>query len=102
MVGSQATFNVLMGERYKMISKESREYIKGMYGRPAGEIDPKLKKAVLGNQPMNTERPGGLLAPGWEKAKAEAGSMARSEEDVMTYVLFPSLAEKFLKQKYGA
>ena len=101
MVGSQATFNVLMGERYKMISKESREYIKGMYGRPAGEIDPKLKEAVLGDQPMNTERPGGLLPAGWEKAKMEAGSLARSEEDVMTYVLFPSMAEKFLKQKYN-
>ena len=63
-----------------------------MYGRPAGEIAPELKAAVLGNDKMITERPGSLIAPGWEKAKAEAAGFARTEEDVMTYALFPELA----------
>ena len=96
MVGAQATINVLTGQRYKMISNESKTYIRGMYGRPAGEIAPELKAAVLGNDKMITERPGSLIAPGWEKAKAEAAGFARTEEDVMTYALFPELAPAFL------
>lgn len=100
MVGAQATINVLTGQRYKMISNESKTYIRGMYGRPAGEIAPELKAAVLGNDKMITERPGSLIAPGWEKAKAEAAGFARTEEDVMTYALFPELAPAFLQKKY--
>ena len=101
MVGSQATMNVLTGQRYKMISNESKTYIRGMYGRPAGEILPELKEAVLGNGQMITERPGSLIEPGWEKAKAESAGLARTEEDVMTYALFPEIATPFLKNKYG-
>ena len=100
MVGAQATINVLTGQRYKMISNESKTYIRGMYGRPAGEIAPELKAAVLGNDKMITERPGSLIEPGWEKAKAEAAGFARTEEDVMTYALFPELAPTFLQKKY--
>ena len=99
MVGAQATINVLTGQRYKMISNESKTYIRGMYGRPAGEIAPELKAAVLGNDKMITERPGSLIAPGWEKAKAEAAGFARTEEDVMTYALFPELAPAFFTEE---
>ena len=101
MVGSQATMNVLTGQRYKMISNESKTYIRGMYGRPAGEIDPELKAAVLGSGQMITERPGSFIEPGWEKAKAESAGFARTEEEVMTYALFPEIATPFLKNKYG-
>ena len=83
-----------------MLSKESKNYIRGLYGRPAGEILPELKEAVLGSEPMITQRPGSLLEPGWEKAKSEAASLARTDEDVLTYALFPDVAEKFLKEKY--
>ena len=83
-----------------MISNESKTYIRGMYGRPAGEIAPELKAAVLGDGQMNTKRPGSLIEPGWEKAKAEAAGLARCEEDVMTYALFPELAPAFLQKKY--
>lgn len=100
MVGAQATINVLTGERYKMISNESKTYIRGMYGRPSGEIAPELKAAVLGDGEMNTKRPGSLIEPGWEKAKAETAGLARNEEDVMTYALFPELAPAFLQKKY--
>lgn len=100
MVGAQATVNVLTGKRYQMLSKESKNYIRGLYGRPAGEILPELKEAVLGSEPMITQRPGSLLEPGWEKAKSEAATLARTDEDVLTYALFPDVAEKFLKEKY--
>lgn len=100
MVGSQATFNVLMGARYKVLSKESRDYIKGLYGRPPGQIDPALQEKVLGKDgAMNTQRPGALIPPGWERMVQEARGLARTEEDVMTYALFPEIAREFLKKK---
>lgn len=101
MVGAQATVNVLTGQRYKMLSKENKAYIRGYYGRPAGEIAPELVKAVLGNEPMSTARPGSLIEPGWEKAIRESAPYAKTEEDVMTYALFPEIALPFLQKKYA-
>lgn len=103
MVGSQATFNVLMGERYKMLSKEIKAYVQGMYGRAPGELSPDLIRKACVNDPPVTVRPGSLLEPGWERGKQEAFAkgLAKCEEDVMTYILFPSVAEPFLKRKYG-
>lgn len=103
MVGSQATFNVLLGERYKMLSNEIKDYVKGMYGRTPGDLSPELtEKAAVGSERI-TERPGSLLAPGWESGKAEAYAkgLARCDEDAMTYILFPGTAEPFLRKKYG-
>lgn len=99
--GAQATSNVLMGERYKFISKEMRDYCKGMYGTPPGAIDPALLQKALGGKQPITCRPASLLEPGWEKAKAEVGSLARTEEDILTYALFPTVAPEFLKKKYA-
>lgn len=103
MVGSQATFNVLMGQRYKVVSKETADYIKGLYGRPPGQIAPELLKKVLGEKKPFDGRPGSLIAPAWEKTCAElqGKDYVRTEEDVMTYAVFPQLAENFLKHKYG-
>ncbi len=101
MVGAQATVNVLMGERYKMLSKESKDYIGGMYGRPAGEINPDLIKRVLGDKPMFTGRPASLLESGWETMKSESAQWARTDEDVLTYAMFPQIAIEFLKKKYN-
>lgn len=98
--GAQATSNVLMGERYKFISKEMRDYCRGMYGCPPGPIDPVLLQKALGGKPPIDCRPASLLEPGWEKAKAEAGNLARTEEDILTYALFPTVAPDFLKKKY--
>lgn len=100
MVGAQATVNVWTGERYKMLSNESKNYIKGLYGRPAGEIDAQLKQKVLGDEPMMTKRPGSLIPPGWEQAKKESQPYAKTEEDVLTYILFPDIAVPFLQNKY--
>lgn len=98
--GAQATSNVLMGERYKFISKEMRDYCRGMYGCPPGPIAPELLQKALGGKAPIDCRPASLLEPGWEKAKRDAGSLARSEEDVLTYALFPTVAPDFLKKKY--
>lgn len=102
MVGAQATANVLTGKRYSIISKEVKEYVKGAYGKTPGPVSEDLKKMVLtdGQQEI-TVRPGSLLAPEWDQMKQEAGSLARCEEDIMTYALFPAVAKEFLKKKYS-
>jgi len=101
IVGAQATMNVLFGERYKMVPRESKDYIKGLYGKPPGEIDKELEKIVLGDDSRISCRPADLLAPEMDKLRAEVGPLARTEEDVLTYALFPQIAGDFLKQKYG-
>ncbi len=102
MVGSQATFNVLGGERYKMIPREVQDYVKGLYGRPPGEIAAFLSEKINGQEARFTGRPGSLLEPGWEVLKQEVQGKAhiRTEEDMMTYVMFPPLADEFLQKKY--
>jgi pyruvate carboxylase subunit B len=101
IVGAQATMNVLLGERYKMVSREAKDYIKGLYGKPPGDIDPALIRQVLGEEERITGRPADLLEPGYEKLKAEIGELARSDEDVLTYAMFPGIAPEFLRTKYG-
>ncbi|HJB08752.1 MAG TPA: pyruvate carboxylase subunit B [Candidatus Enterocloster faecavium] len=103
MVGSQATFNVLMGERYKILSKELKAYVGGKYGRSPGPISQELVQKAALTEPPVTQRPGALLEPGWEKGKTEAygKGLAACEEDAMTYILFPAVAEPFLKRKRG-
>lgn len=99
MCGQQATTNVLTGNRYGMISKEMADYCRGMYGIPPGPLGKELmEKALKGEQPISC-RPADLLEPGWDDAVQEAGDLATSEEDVLTYALFPSIAPKFLKEQ---
>lgn len=102
IVGAQATINVLLGERYKMVSKEAKDYIKGLYGRPPGEISPALIKQILGDDKPITCRPADLLEPGFEAMRAEVGDLAKCEEDVLTYAMFPEVAREFLQKKYEA
>ena len=99
MVGVQATANVLAGERYKNVSKEVKAYIRGEYGRAPGEIDKDLQKKVLGDEQPITCRFADTLEPGFEKAKKEIGSLAHSDEDVLSYIAFPTQAEAFLKER---
>lgn len=100
IVGAQATMNVLAGERYKMVPKESKNYIRGLYGKPLGKIDPDLERKILGSDERITCRPADLLEPEFEKMKAEIGDLARNDEDVLSYALFPQTAREFLEQKY--
>lgn len=99
MVGVQATANVLAGERYKNISKEVKAYIRGEYGRAPGEIDKDIQKKVLGDEQPITCRFADTLEPGFEKAKKEIGALAHSDEDVLSYIAFPTQAEAFLKER---
>lgn len=99
MVGTQAVFNVLTGERYKMVPKEIKDYVKGLYGRSPAPIKKEMEEKIIGNEKVITERPADLLQPGFEKAKMEIGDLAKSDEDVLSYVLFPQVARKFLEEK---
>ncbi|EEQ57611.1 pyruvate carboxylase subunit B [Clostridiales bacterium 1_7_47FAA] len=101
MCGAQATTNVLTGKRYMMVSNEIKDYCRGMYGMPPGPVSPELLEAALGSEKPGTQKPADMLAPGYEAAKAEAGPLARTEEDVLTYALFPAYAPDFLRSKYN-
>ncbi|MEA4921569.1 MAG: oxaloacetate decarboxylase subunit alpha [Clostridiaceae bacterium] len=99
MVGVQAATNVLLGARYKNVSKEIKAYLRGEYGKAPGHVNEELRKQVLGDEQPIECRFADLLKPGLEEAKAEIGKLAKSEEDVLSYVAFPQIAEKFLAQR---
>lgn len=99
MVGVQAATNVLLGERYKSVSKEIRSYLRGEYGKAPGEVDADLVKKVLGDEKPITQRFADTLEPEFEKTKAKLGSMAKNDEDVLSYIAFPQIAEKFFKER---
>lgn len=99
MVGVQATSNVLAGERYKNVSKEIRAYVRGEYGKAPGKIDPELIKKVLGDEKPRSGRYADTLGDGFEKAKAEIGARAHSDEDVLSYIAFPTQAEAFFDKR---
>ena len=104
IVGVQAVLNVLFG-RYKMISKEVKDYVYGLYGKPPVPIDAEVQKIVLkgyerGEKPM-TGRPADILEPELAKAKEATKDIAKDIGDVLTYALYPQTGMKFLKWKYG-
>lgn len=101
MVGTQALFNVLTGERYKLVPKEIKDYVKGQYGKAPAPIDKDIKKKIIGEEEVITIRPADLLEPEFEKIKSEAGKLAKCDEDVLTYALFPQVAPNFLENKYN-
>ena len=98
MVGVQATSNVLAGARYKNISKEVKNYIRGEYGRAPGAIDPALQAQVLGDEAPLTGRFADTLPPAVEAARAALGGRA-SDEDVLSYIAFPAQAEAFFAKR---
>jgi oxaloacetate decarboxylase (Na+ extruding) subunit alpha len=99
MVGTQAVLNILSGERYKMIPKEIKEYVKGLYGSSPSPIKDEIRKKIIGDEEVITIRPADLLAPEMEKARREIGSLANSMEDLLSYILFPQVAKKFFEDK---
>ncbi len=99
IVGTQATLNVLLKERYKMIPKETKNLIKGLYGRPAAPIDENVKKMVIGDEEPMTSRPADSLEPELERLKKELGS--DNIEDVLSYALFPQVAKRFFEERDG-
>jgi len=99
IVGTQATLNVILGERYKIIPQEIKNYVRGYYGRPPAPIDPQIQKIVIGDEQPIDCRPADLLEPGMEKARQEIGDLAQGEEDVISYALFPQVARPFLERR---
>ena len=99
IVGAQATLNVITGERYSVITTEVKNYIKGMYGKPPGEIDPELMKKAIGDEKPINVRPADLLEPELDKLTRELGDKAKSIEDVLSYALFPQVALEFFEQR---
>ena len=102
IIGVQSVFNVLTGERYKMINKETKNYVKGMYGKPPAPINSEVMKKILGNENPIERRPADMLKPMLEQRKKEIGVLAQTDEDLLSYCVFPQVAKKFLETKYEA
>jgi pyruvate/oxaloacetate carboxyltransferase len=95
IVGSQAALNVMTGKRYSVVATETRNYVMGLYGEPPGPISDEIKKKVLGKKEPISCRPADLLKPALDAARKEIGSLASSEEDVLSYALFPEIAKEY-------
>ena len=105
IVGTQAVFNVIGGERYKMVTKEFKGIVKGEYGKTAVEIDPEFVKKIIGDDERITCRPADALKPELEELRAKIANYIEQDEDVLSYALFEQVAIKFFEyrkaQKYG-
>lgn len=101
MVGTQSLFNVLSGERYKLIPKEIKDYVRGNYGKSPAPISEKIRKKIIGDEEVITVRPADLIKPEFETIKEEASELAKCDEEVLMYALFPQVAPKFLEEKYS-
>jgi len=99
LVGIQAVLNVISGKRYSIVPKEIKDYVKGLYGRPPAPIDEKIKKKIIGDEEPITCRPADLLEPMLDKIPDDVKSYIESDEDRLTYVLFPQTALEFFKKR---
>ena len=103
LVGTQAVQNVLAGERYKNVGAEMKAYCRGEYGKTPAPIDPEVRAKILGgDKPIEGRFAETLPADLYEKAAAELGDTARCEEDVLSYISFPPVAEKFFAERKAA
>lgn len=100
MVGTQAVFNVISGQRYKMVPKEIKDYVKGLYGKSPVAVSEEIKEKIIGNEKVFTGRPADLLEAEYEKLKEESKEFTKSEEDVLMYAMFPQVAQTYLEKKY--
>ena len=101
IVGTQATLNVLVGERWKIVPKEVKNYFLGFYGRPPAPLDEKIRRKVIGSEEPLSVMPGQLLSGEMEEARRTMGAWADSTEDLLSYVLFPAVAKDFLVGKFA-
>ena len=99
MVGVQAVRNVLDGERYKTVSKEIKAYCRGEYGATPAPIDADIQKKILGDEKPIEGRYADSLQPIVEDTRKKLGDLAKTDEDVLSYIAFPSLAEKYLEAR---
>ena len=99
IVGTQAVFNVILGERYKMVTKEFKGLVHGDYGRTPAPISEEFTKKILGDEKPITCRFADTLEPEMDKLRAEAAKWVQQEEDVLTYAMFPQVAPKFFEKR---
>lgn len=98
MVGTQAAMNIITGERYKMVSNEIKAYLVGEYGQSPVAIDEDFRKKIVGDRAVITDRPANHIEDEFEKLKAEIGDLAKNDEEVLIYALFPQVGNKFLEK----
>ncbi|MBQ7263995.1 MAG: oxaloacetate decarboxylase subunit alpha, partial [Synergistaceae bacterium] len=101
MVGTQATLNVLTGQRGKVVPKEIKQYFLGYYGQPPAPVDPEVQKLAIGDEEPITCRPGEKIAPEMEEARKASAAWALQPEDALTWIMFPQVAKDFLPVKYA-
>ncbi len=99
IVGTQAVYNILSGERYKTITNEVKRYLKGGYGRPPAAVNEKLRNKAIGKETYSDERPADSLKPELVKLRKDIGDLARNDEDVLTFAMFPDLGREYLQQR---
>ncbi len=99
IVGTQAVLNVLSGERYKTITNEVKLYLQGRYGKALGKISPQVQLMAIGHETLIQCRPADLLKPEMNKLKKEIGAVAHTDEDILTYAMFPDIGRDFLEQR---
>ncbi len=99
IVGTQAVLNVLQGERYKMVTKESKKVLAGEFGQTVKPFNPEVQKKAIGDTKPITCRPADLIEPQLEKFRKEAAQYIQQDEDVLSYALFPAVATEFFKYR---
>lgn len=102
MVGTQAVFNVLTGERYKVVPNEIKDYLKGHYGKSPAPIAPGIRQSIIGDAAVMESRPADHLEAEFDSLKLELGDLAKTDEDILTYALFPQVGRQYLERKYQA
>ncbi len=99
IVGTQAVLNILSGERYKNITNEVKFYLQGRYGKAPGKINEAVRQQAIGNEDIIDCRPADLLRPEMKSLHEEISALARTEEDVLSYAMFPEVGRTFLEQR---
>ena len=102
IVGTQAVMNILGGERYKMVTKESKGLLRGEYGKLPAAVDPEVQKKCIGDDKVITHRPADDIPPELEKYREEIRDYYQQEEDVLSYAMFPQVAPKFFQYRQAA
>ncbi|MDY0234513.1 MAG: oxaloacetate decarboxylase subunit alpha [Gudongella sp.] len=99
MVGTTAVFNVILGERYKMVPNESKNYVKGLYGKPTVPISAEIQRKIIGDEEVFLGRPADLLEPQLANYREDIKEYIEQDEDVLSYALFPQISLQFFKQR---
>ena len=99
IVGTQAVLNVLTGKRYQTITNEVKRYLQGGYGKAPAVVNPTLQQQAVGSEELIECRPADRLKPEMDKLRSDIGPLARSEEDVLSYIMFPEVGRKFLEER---